>query len=445
MSEIGITGLEQYSGVVREEFLRTLQGHRRFRIYREMRDNDPVVGAILFALQMLVRQVAWNVRPASDSPRDHDVAAFVESCFHDMSASWEDTLSEILSFLVFGFSYHEIVYKQRIGPSEKDPAKRSRYHDGRIGWRKLPIRAQETLSRWSFDEDGGISGAFQRMPGAREVLIPIEKALLFRTASHKGNPEGRSILRNAYRPWYFKKRMEEIEAIGGERDLAGLPVIYAPSRIMSSEASAGEKALYNHLKEVVKNIRNDEQAGLVVPSDHDENGNRLYEFNLVASAGGKQFNTDAIIQRKGREIAMVVLADFILLGHDKVGSFALSASKTDLFAVALGAFLDSITAVFNRYAIPRLLELNTFAFEEPPELTHGDIDTESMKDIAAAAKDFALAGLPLNDVENELRARVGLPERQDDYEDDIDPRTARGRGARATDDLPEDEGGNGGA
>ena len=58
-------------------------------------------------------------------------------------------------------------------------------------------------------------------PSYKQVVIPMEKCLLFRTQTHKNNPEGRSILRNAYRSWYFKKRIEEIEGVGIERDLAG--------------------------------------------------------------------------------------------------------------------------------------------------------------------------------------------------------------------------------
>jgi hypothetical protein len=52
--------------------------------------------------------------------------------------------------------------------------------------------------------------------------------MLFRTKSRKGSPEGKSILRNAYRSWYFKRRIQEIEGIGIERDLAGFPTLTAP-------------------------------------------------------------------------------------------------------------------------------------------------------------------------------------------------------------------------
>ncbi|MFR2459182.1 MAG: hypothetical protein ACLTAO_08500, partial [Christensenellales bacterium] len=79
-------------------------------MYKQMAENDSVVGAILFAVEMLVRQVRFDVEPASDEERDFRAAKFVEQCMNDMSVSWQDTLSEMLSFLTYGFSSHEIVY-----------------------------------------------------------------------------------------------------------------------------------------------------------------------------------------------------------------------------------------------------------------------------------------------------------------------------------------------
>lgn len=133
-----------------------------------------------------------------------------------------------MSFLTFGWSFHEIVYKRRAGNS-RDPRLNSKYTDGLIGWQKLPIRSQETLFRWEYDDHDNLTGMTQ-LPPPKYVMatIPIDKALHFRTKSRKNNPEGRSILRSAYRAWYFKRRIQEIEGVGIERDLAGLPTLTAP-------------------------------------------------------------------------------------------------------------------------------------------------------------------------------------------------------------------------
>ena len=243
--EAGATGLRRSNGYVYEEFLPQLQGYRAIQTYREMRDNDPVIGAILFAIDKLVRQVSWRVQSASSSNEDLIAAKFLESCIQDMSTSWEDLISEILSMLTYGFSYHEIVYKKRLGPDTNSSETRSKYSDGLIGWRKIPIRAQDTRQYWEFDDAGGVTAMVQSSPPDFTLkTIPIGKALLFRTTSDKNNPEGRSILRNAYRPWYFKRRIEEIEAIGVERDLAGFPVMYVDPDKQSTRITSRQFATF---------------------------------------------------------------------------------------------------------------------------------------------------------------------------------------------------------
>lgn len=414
--ELGSTGLKRDGGFVHEEFLPELAGDKARRVYREMRDNDSVIGAILFAIDMLIRRVQWYVDPASQDREDLERAEFVESNMQDMSMTWEDTISEIMSMLIFGWSYHEIVYKKRMGRNE-DSRLNSLYDDGYFGWRKIPIRAQETLSRWVFDATGGIQGMVQvAPPNYTPRFIPIEKALLFRTEVRKGNPEGRSILRNAYRPWYFKKHIEEIEGIGIERDLAGLPVAWVPAEILQEKASGRERATLENIRKIITNVRRDEQEGVIFPLVYDEDGNRMYDLELMSTGGRRQFDTDDIIARYDQRIAMTAMADFILLGHENVGSFALGASKADLFSMALEAWLDEIAAVFNRYAIPRLFRINNFDVEELPKLRPEKIHVPDLNALSNYVSRLAGAGMPLfpdNELENHLREVASLPKSGD--------------------------------
>ena len=322
--EIGRIGQRRYGGTIYEEFLHELRGKKGIEVYREMSENDDVVGAILFAIEMLVRQCDWNVEPGGATAKDWEAAEFVKSCMDDMQDTWIDTISEILSFLSFGWSFHEVVYKRRMG-NTRDPRTRSKYNDGLIGWKKLPIRAQETLYQWEYDNEDNLLGMTQMPPPDYGTFtIPMAKALLFRTKSRKNNPEGRSILRNAYRSWYFKRRIQEIEGIGIERDLAGFPVIYGPegNDIWNMDISGNAESLLM-LETMVRNIRRDEMEGLVLPHG--------YKLELLSTGGNRQFDTNAIINRYDTRIAMTVLADFIFLGHDKTGSWALSSDKTELF------------------------------------------------------------------------------------------------------------------
>lgn len=410
--EIGRVGQRRYGGIFYEEFLSELRGRKGAEVFTEMSNNDETIGAILFAIEMLVRQASWNVEPGGSTAKDREAAEFVKSCMDDMQQTWIDTISEILSFLTYGWSFHEIVYKRRMGRT-KDNRTSSKYDDGLIGWMKLPIRSQETLYQWEYDDQDNLIGMTQMPPPDFGLItIPMNKAMLFRTRSRKDNPEGRSILRTAYRSWYFKRRIQEIEGIGIERDLAGLPVITTPECMdIWDKDDEDMNAIRAGLEAMVKNIRRDSTEGLVLPFG--------YTFELTSTGGSRQFDTNSIIARYDTKISQTVLADFIQLGHESVGSFALSSDKTNLFSMAICAFLDIICQTFNSQGIPALIDINGDHFAgvtDYPRLTHGDIEDVDLATMATFIKDMTSIGviIPDESLEDYVRQLGKLPKRTTD-------------------------------
>lgn len=410
--EIGRVGQRRYGGIFYEEFLSELRGRKGAEVFTEMSNNDETIGAILFAIEMLVRQASWNVEPGGSTAKDREAAEFVKSCMDDMQQTWIDTISEILSFLTYGWSFHEIVYKRRMGRT-KDNRTSSKYDDGLIGWMKLPIRSQETLYQWEYDDQDNLIGMTQMPPPDFGLItIPMNKAMLFRTRSRKDNPEGRSILRTAYRSWYFKRRIQEIEGIGIERDLAGLPVITTPEGMdIWDKDDEDMNAIRAGLEAMVKNIRRDSTEGLVLPFG--------YTFELTSTGGSRQFDTNSIIARYDTKISQTVLADFIQLGHESVGSFALSSDKTNLFSMAICAFLDIICQTFNSQGIPALIDINGDHFSgvtDYPRLTHGDIEDVDLATVATFIKDMTSIGviIPDESLEDYVRQLGKLPKRTTD-------------------------------
>src|SRR6516164_1602637 len=83
-ADYGSYGLRQFSGWIKEEFLRELQGREGARTYREMMDNSAIIGAILFTIQQAMRKVTWRVDPATDNNAEADkYAEFVDSLRED--------------------------------------------------------------------------------------------------------------------------------------------------------------------------------------------------------------------------------------------------------------------------------------------------------------------------------------------------------------------------
>ena len=411
--EIGVPGLKHWFGRLYEEFLPALTYDRGRRAFVEMAWNEPTVAAILFAVKTLTRQADWHVNPADESPEATERAEFVESCFHDLDVPWTAVLAELWSMLIYGFAVLEPVVKVRRGRKSATP---SNHDDGLLGWAKLAPRHQETIFRWHIDPVGTLTGITQWAPPLWQFVdIDMERLLLFRTDEWHSSPEGMSILRGAFVPYSLKKTVQMVEAIGIERDACGVPVARMPADRMAlvkepgadGVAAAAELA---SLQTLVRDLKTDQQHGIVFPLAYDQDGNELYKLELMRAGGARSIDCNTTIMRYKQEIASTVLADFILLGHEKVGSFSLASSKTELFAMSCNALMDSVCGIFNRVAIPRLCELN--GWDGPfPTLEHGDLETPDLAELGGYVTALTNAGINLLDDETvrHLRRAANLP------------------------------------
>ena len=405
---MGRTGLNRYGGIVYEEYLTELSGLRWHRIVREMLDEGVIAGASL-VIELLMRQAEWTIQAASEDAEDIAAADFVTESLHDMEDTLQDMLSEAVSFLWYGFSILEITYKRRNGDMQRGrrstnrPQYKSKYSDGRIGWASWGLRAQPTITEWGFNDWGGVDYVEQQAaPDWRIVQIPMSKCLHFRPKIHKGNPEGRSILRGAYRNWYFKRRLENIEAVSAERDGTGVPVAYVPPEILRSDATPEEQSILQAVREFVRNIRIDEHEGIVAPVAYDEKGNQMYRLELLASPGTKALDIDKMIRRHRQEMLIAILSEFILLGLERVGTQSLGNTKSEMFSTALNAFMDSIAATINKQAIPQLLKLNGMMGK--CMLTHSEPEQVNLSDLAQFITAIAKVGVDLSS--DEVQARL---------------------------------------
>jgi hypothetical protein len=417
--ELGALGLRRAAGYIDEEFLPQIRGRKGVEVFKEMSQNDPIVSALLFSIDRLLRNVDWRVDPAGKSKEDANAAKLLETCMEDMSHTWDDFISEVLSMLVYGWSWHEIVYKRRGGPWASDGRSRSQYNDGMVGWRKMPIRSQDTMLRWVFNDDGSTKGMVQIAPPRYQTIaIPIERSVLFRYRHYKDSPEGVSMLRGAYRPWFFKKRIEEFESIGVERDLAGLPLVKVPAEMLRAKPGTDQAKSVDAFKKLVKSVRRNDQEGMVFPSAYDQETKQpLYSFELLGGGGARQFNTSEIIQRYEQRILMTVLADFILVGHEGSGSYSMHTDKTGIFRTSLNSITQSIADTLNRHAVPKLFLANGWKPAELPKIVPDDVDSPDITVLSSFMSSMASMGVtwfPDGNLENFLRSAARLPELDDD-------------------------------
>jgi hypothetical protein len=404
--EIGYPGLEVYGGYVHEEMLSELQGRKGIQLYEEMRKNDSIVGAMLLVASQLIHNASVEVDPSEQNPEAQEsleAQELVRSALFDMGETWTDTLSEILTFLDFGFSVCSVWHRQRNG-YHRDKWKSSRYTDNKWGWAGISLRSQTTLERWEIDKKGRAVGMVQNGPPVWDsTLVPFSHAGHFRTRTERDNPEGLSVLRNCYRSYWIKRHLEETESIGIERDLAGLPVLTVPQGLDLWNTNDPEAAAtLTRAENIVRLARLDKYGGIVLPFGWD--------LKLMTTPGQRAHNSDKVISRWDQRIAVTLLADMLLIGQQNVGSFALVQGKIKLFSSALESYAARIAGVFNRDLIPRMMVLNGIAQEYWPTLKFGPVETPSLIDLADYIKELTGAGVNVDEaMALYLRQVAGFP------------------------------------
>lgn len=392
--ELGYTGYNHYTS---DEFLRELRGKEAYKRYDEMRRNSPIVGAMLYYHEMAVRRVSWNFVNRGDKESADERVDFLNYARDNMSQSWTDAVSDWLSFLWAGFALSFPLYKR----DEKNA----------LIWDSFSPRKQNTVYQWILNypnvaqydagkANGAILGFVQQAPPTYETTTILADQLLhFRTRNEAGNPEGLSMLRNAWIPYYYCKNLQSIEAIGYERDLNGLPMVSMPQGATVNEDDPQSDA--NKASEMVRNIRNDEQSGIVLPFG--------WSASLLSGAGKSFSDIGKTIERYESRIFMTMLSQFIMLGQGDTGSYSLSQDQTDIAEMIVNTTADIIAETFTKQEIPRILKLNGYdpngiVMEHSPA---GEANITQFADFLQKAGD-KLTWTPRDELY--LRQMAGMPE-----------------------------------
>lgn len=386
--EIGATGTVVSSGQILEADYNTdLVGLNALNNYDKMRKGDGTVAAVLAACTLPIRGATWTVEPASEDKADVEIAEFVSDNLFNMTLTWDDFLRQALLMLSFGYYPFEKVWEVR--------------DDNRIWLRKLAPRLPRTITKWLLDEEGGLAGIEQMAWKAEEmqtVQIDVAKLLVFVLNKEGSNFQGISLLRPAYKHWWYKDKLYRIDAIAAERHGTGVPVGEVKADDVSAaelvKAEAALMALHTHQK-----------AYLLEPSHR-------IGFRIEDMKGGALKNVIASAEHHDIQITRSVLAEFLNLGATTQGSWALARDKSSFFIMSLRAIAHLAATTIDLYLIRQLVDYNFSGVKDYPTLAYSNLETRLVKDISQAVSQLMDAGAltPNRETEEALRRDLDLPE-----------------------------------
>jgi hypothetical protein len=416
-SELGYTGLRLTAGQIYEESRRDLVFPQSLYTYDKMSQNVAIAAAFN-AVHVIASRTPFFVEPYSSQDVHVKRAEFVEQCMHDMEHSWYDFIREVMSFNKYGFSLHEKVFRYR----RKERG--SKYDDGKVGLRKLPIRSQASITEFVPDPSGRDIVAVKQQVNVlsssiasnKTIELPMSRCLLFRVDPYKGNPQGVSPLNSCYQAWRMLQKLLDAELIATSKNLNGLIKGIIPAQFLSDDASPEDKAVAKAFTTGVVNTHTGEQQGFVIPSDRDGEGNRLFDVEIINSSSSNITALSDIIQRYTNEIYQCLFADVLQMGSQKSGNYNVIATKETMLELLVEARLKEITDVLNYNLIPDLFAKNGWDTTKCPKVCFGSL---SRPDLSTWAKAFqqvkATKGIALTSANvNYIHEMFGFPDRVPD-------------------------------
>jgi hypothetical protein len=401
LGEAGFLGLPMFNGVTTAEQKRELNFPNSIKVFKQMGYHSTINSAMTL-FDNLISKVDWQITPPKDATEaEKEQCRIVQSMLHDMEQPWGDFISDVLSCNQFGFSVHEKVFRRRLLSNGSD------FNDGILGWRKLPLRAQETIEKFLPSKDGNdIIGVKQNISGVSdpynlystrgaEINLPRSKFLLFRAGKHRGDPYGCSPLRDAYLAWRFLTALEDLEAVGISKDLNGIPILKIPSNVLSSNASAAELATRAYYENSMRNLGNNQQSTVLLPSDVDpETKIPLFELSLLSVDGKKAFDLNKVKEYYKNLILTSLFSDVLMMGQSQVGSFALGSIKNSLSASFANATLKRICDVLNQDLIKHTYEVNEWDVSRRGKLDFDNLDPVDLDTLSKAIQRIGAVGFP---------------------------------------------------
>ncbi|MDW8056606.1 MAG: DUF935 family protein [Elusimicrobiota bacterium] len=359
------------------------------KIYEEMMRDEEISSAIE-GLKILRLSSGWDIIPASNEPKDKEIADFVKWNLENVEGSFEDDLKDIMGALEFGISICEIVW---------DVCDRGKYKD-KIVLRSIKSKNPRYFNILTDDFDNILENGIVNLSSidyGRQY--PTEKFIIYSFNKRYENVFGRSRLRELYDIWYFKQMWLRAWSIYLEKFGHPIPIAKYPVNI--------EKEVRDKIWEVIKNIKY--ETAIMIPQEFD------IELKEASARGGDMFLT--AINFCNNQIRKVIMGQTLTSEQGKVGSYALGRVHFDILLFYLEQLgKDVASKAINQQLIRRLVDYNFSNIDDYPKFEFKPLlrdDIEMIIDKYYAGVDKGIIR-PIPEDEDKIREWLRLPKRKEE-------------------------------
>jgi hypothetical protein len=388
--EMGYSSPSPYLSWTRFEHNPKLIGQLGLREYYRMKRSDGTVRGSLRQLKTPIQAGHWFVEPHDDKTRNKNAADFVWenlSCY--LNVSWARLLDDILLMTDYGYMAFEIVWNEPYGPHDV-------VRDGKLRLQKLAPRHPMDIRSWDYDKNGGPNGiVMEANPAAAQdgpIPIPIEKLVVFSHEAEAGDLSGISVLRSAWKHYFYKDTLYKIDAIQKERHGIGIPVIKLPPGWSTKDLATADA--------LGRNLRVNERSHIVLPP--------LWDI-IFAQLGGHPVDCMKSIDHHDKQIAWNIIAP----------NAPTEDAKLDMFLKSTRYIASLVCDTINKHVIPKLIDANFSRVKYPYLRARRIGEWEDIRTMSFALRNLVGADLirPDDPTETYLRKEMDMPP--------MDPKTTR--------------------
>lgn len=364
-----------------------LMTSKGWAIYDKMQ-QDAQIKAALMMKKFAVLAKPWFVKPASDSPKDVEVAEFVTYALRHVKGQIGSSLFEVLDALAKGYSIAEKVW----GVVDDDP-------DWKDKWVIKEIKSKDP-SNFTFDVDEylNVKGLLLTVPGTEiyQQWLPLNKFIVYTYNPKYNQPWGQSDLRAAYKHWWCKDFIIKWWQVFIEK--------YAMPTLVGYYKSGLSRAKQEQLLNIMSKIASD--TAIIIPEEVSEQIKEIY------MARDPRIMYESAVAYHDTSIAKAILGETLTLespGRGASASFAMAKVHQETLLYQLTRIKQDLEETVVRDQIIKELVWVNFGYDTKlPSFEFAPLQAADITAIADAVWKLGQVGMISPD-EQWVRDKLGWP------------------------------------
>lgn len=348
--------------------------------YRKMRDNYQI-SACLNVIAFMLQKLDWYID--ADESTD-EIKKVVETSITNV---WTQLMRGITKAVWSGYSPMTKVFSL----------------DGKyIVLKKIRDLAPETCNIKT-DKKGNFDGFFQYKGQQSQEEIDPKYAFWYAFQMEDGDLYGNSMLKSAYKPWYYQELVHLFANRYYER--FGEPVVkgIAPNEIIEDKNGTKREAMAT-IQSLGESLKSN--SVITIPSEYDDKGNLLYDIKYLESQmRGVDFDT--YLKRLDMEMARAIFIPDLMFGSGRVGSYELGREQKATFIAGLMGIADDIFGYIQNYIVRQIVDLNFGENSVAPKLRYMPLSIVNQDTYATIVQSLINRGRVFVDLK-ELGEKMGL-------------------------------------